>query len=432
MANPPTTRLPHPVTWLALGVLTLGLAGCSGPRLMPTPNVYRQAGTNPFADVPAVFQTNEVDLLYVTDRLREARPGHPPAYTAGRSDRLVYGSARVAIGDRVDWESLVRESLSARRTTALPLRVRWVEERGELPNPNLVPHLTPGGPLPRPDFFASANRAVAAFQDEVQRRLALTSRKEAFVYVHGFNNDFDWALVIAAQIWHFLPREGVPIVYTWPAGRGGLRGYTYDRESSEFTVYHFKQLLRALAGCPTLEKVHVLAHSRGADVASSAVRELLLEARGTNAPVARVAKIENLVLIAPDLDLEVATQRIAAEWVPLAMGRLTVYVREKDRAIGLANWLFEGMRRLGQIRARDFSDAQKSYMRRAASVQFIDARVKAGFLGHGYFHSNPAVSSDLLQLLRYNCDAGAAQRPLPRDEGLLWRITDDYFAPFPP
>lgn len=249
------------------------------------------------------------------------------------------------------------------------------------------------------------------------------------MYVHGFNNDFRWATAIAAQFWHFLPREGVPIVYSWPAGRGGVRGYTYDRESSEFTVSHFKRFLTVLAACPELDRVHVIAHSRGADVVTSAVRELLLEAGGAGTSVARVAKIGNLVLVAPDLDLEVASQRVAAEMVPLAVGRFTVYVHEKDRAIGLANWLFEGIRRLGQVRVRDFTAEQRAYMLRAGKVEFIDARVKAGFPGHGYFHSNPAVSSDLLQLLRYDCPAGHALRPLAREQDLLWRITDDYLAP---
>ena len=40
----------------------------------------------------------------------------------------------------------------------------------------------------------------------------------------------------------------VPVAYSWPAGSKGLiRGYTYDHDSSEFTVYHLKQMLHALA-----------------------------------------------------------------------------------------------------------------------------------------------------------------------------------------
>lgn len=420
--------------WFGAAVLLLLMlsgAGCAGPKLMPTPNVYRGRAEDPFASVPAVFQTNVVDLLYVTDRRLERGLDARPAYTHGRSPQLVYGTGQVRFGGEVTWERLVAESRSASRTTRLPVRVVWVQELGQFPPLPPAPEPTPLGLRPTPGSVERSQRAVSGFQREVERRLALTPRKEAFVYVHGFNNDFEWALGVAAQLWHFLPRAGVPIVYSWPAGHGGIRGYTYDRESSEFTVYHLKQMLRALAACPNLERVHLIAHSRGTDVASSAVRELLIEARGSGVGLTRVAKLENLVLIAPDLDLEVAAQRIAAEGVPLAVGRLTVYVREKDRAIGLANWLFEGIRRLGQVRVQDFTEAQRYYMRRARSVQFVDARVKADFLGHGYFHSNPAVSSDLLQLLRENCDAGSDCRPLVRAEDLLWKIKDDYLAPLP-
>lgn len=415
---------------MVLALLVLGLTGCSGPQLMPAPNVDRHPDDRPFAKVEPTFQTNEVDLLYATDRKREQRRDGTWAYTSARSDRLVYGSARVTIGELSSWDTLVRESLNPRRRRPLPLQLRWVEERGELPNLRAA-EAGPGlpGAGVRPSGLAAADREVARFQAEVHRRLLGTRRKEAFVYVHGFNNDFRWATAIAAQFWHFLPREGVPIVYSWPAGRGGVRGYTYDRESSEFTVSHFKRFLTVLAACPELDRVHVIAHSRGAEVVTSAVRELLLEAGGAGTSVARVAKIGNLVLVAPDLDLEVASQRVAAEMVPLAVGRLTVYVHEKDRAIGLANWLFEGIRRLGQVRVRDFTAEQRAYMLRAGKVEFIDARVKVGFPGHGYFHSNPAVSSDLLQLLRYDCPAGHALRPLAREQDLLWRITDEYLAP---
>ena len=79
-----------------------------------------------------------------------------------------------------------------------------------------------------------------------------------------------------AELWHFLGREGLPIIYTWPAGYPGIFGYTYDRESSEFTVFHLKQAIRWLAKLPEVENIHLLAHSRGTDVTVSAVRELVI------------------------------------------------------------------------------------------------------------------------------------------------------------
>ena len=111
---------------------------------------------------------------------------------------------------------------------------------------------------------------------ELSARLARTPVKDVYVFVHGYNNDFQNSVVTIAQLWHFLGRQGVPIAYSWPAGHGGLlRGYTYDRESGVFTVYHLKQMLRVIAACPDVRKAHLIAHSRRTAVLTSALRELL-------------------------------------------------------------------------------------------------------------------------------------------------------------
>src|SRR5207253_2224959 len=77
---------------------------------------------------------------------------------------------------------------------------------------------------------------LSAFQQMVQARVAGSDYKDVFVFIHGFNSAFEDAVFRAAEVWHFLGRVRVPLVYTWPAGHGGLRGYAYDRESGEFTV----------------------------------------------------------------------------------------------------------------------------------------------------------------------------------------------------
>ncbi|MHC4102689.1 MAG: alpha/beta hydrolase [Planctomycetota bacterium] len=87
----------------------------------------------------------------------------------------------------------------------------------------------------------------------------------------------------------FLKREGVAIAYTWPAGLPGLlQGYNYDRESSEFTVFHLKQLVRALVSMSEVEGISLLAHSRGTDGAITALRELVIEARAGGHPAGDV------------------------------------------------------------------------------------------------------------------------------------------------
>jgi esterase/lipase superfamily enzyme len=114
-----------------------------------------------------------------------------------------------------------------------------------------------------PEVQAAYKQAAEQVRQEIRQRLALTQRQAAYVYVHGYNNTFEDGALVVAEFWHFLGRQGVPILYTWPAGIGGLRGYTYDRESGEFTLFHLKQFLRVLASIPELEELHIIAHSPG-------------------------------------------------------------------------------------------------------------------------------------------------------------------------
>jgi esterase/lipase superfamily enzyme len=73
-----------------LGLLLLVvfvLAGCPGPHLMPTPNVYVHATSSPFADVAPSLRTNTVDVLYATDRKPQPRDDGTLAYGYGRRSR---------------------------------------------------------------------------------------------------------------------------------------------------------------------------------------------------------------------------------------------------------------------------------------------------------------------------------------------------------
>ena len=174
-------------------------------------------------------------------------------------------------------------------------------------------------------------------RNEFVRRLSATARKEAFVFVHGFNNDFEDAAFVMAELWHFLGREGVPIIYSWPAGRQtSTRGYNYDRESGEFTVYHLKEFLRTLASCAELEKFHLIAHSRGTDVATTALRELNIELGCGGQDARGLLKLGNLVLAAVDMDMGVTLQRIASEYVGRVAESVTIYSSTKDKALEFA------------------------------------------------------------------------------------------------
>jgi esterase/lipase superfamily enzyme len=268
--------------------------------------------------------------------------------------------------------------------------------------------------------------AAEQVRQDIRQRLTLTSRKVAYVYIHGYNNTFEDGVLVIAELWHFLGRQGVPILYTWPAGYGGLRGYTRDRESGEFTIFHLKQFLRLLASTSELEELHLIAHSRGTDVLISALRELYIETHAAGNDFRTVYRIKNVVLAAADLDLEVVTQRQAAEYVGLGTERTTIYVSDVDRAIGLSGCLFVSFRRIGQLRPEDLTDEQRQHLERVARTQLIDARVPTGLIGHAYFYRHPAVSADLVLLLRDQLEPGSPGRPLRKRGANFWQITKDY------
>ena len=278
---------------------------------------------------------------------------------------------------------------------------------------------------------------ATAFQDQaanarlheiIRRQLAPTAHKDVFIFVHGFNCTFDDAVFRAAEVWHFMGRVGVPIAYSWPAGHGGLRGYPYDRESSEYTVTHLRQFIKAVAACPDVERVHLIAHSRGCDVAMSALRELNLEIAAQRKSTQRELKLENLVLAAPDVDEEVFLQRFVAENLLQAARRTTIYISASDAAIELSGAVFAS-RRLGALGVKDFTPRLKESLAKMPKVQFIECHVSGLAESHNYVFTHPAALSDLILVLRDRRDPGAANgRPLRQPAEGVWELTDDYLA----
>jgi esterase/lipase superfamily enzyme len=424
-----------PLRIVLLVVLTTA-TGCAGPALVPTPNVYRDSDLDPFGNVPPVFQTNKVDILYATDRL-PAEPSSAPRvpgqeeqfrYGWGRSRSLVIGSTVVEIGEDVPWDVLVEASVNGKRDVPLPLKVRSITEIIRFPETPAPLEIVDGERRVPASHIAEKEAAVQELHEELRRRLAQTPRKEAFVFVHGFNNTFEAAAHRMADLWHFLGREGVPIIYSWPAGHPGLlKGYTHDRESSEYTVFHLKQFLTALAASPELERIHLVSHSRGTDVLMTAVRELILVSRASGEDPKAALKFGAIVLAAPDISGEVATQRLASENLQDGYESGTFYVMKNDRAIGSAEFLFADPKRIGQIRPEQLSDRQRVRLEALEEVAIIDSRIHTDFLGHGYFLSSPATLSDLILDLRYGRPVGAEHgRPLTEVAPNYYILDDDY------
>ena len=343
--------------WPALLLLLIAL-GCAGARvMMPTPNVHLDPNRDFYGDLHQELKSTEVPLFYMTDRGPERDEEGRLRYGSERSPSVAFGSAVVDLGVDITWEELLEASQMQTRLRPVKLELREVTEIVRAPNTPLPFREEGGRIVAEPGQLAQLEEARQAFRRVLVRQLERTPRKEVFIFVHGYHNTFADAAFAMAELWHFLGRIGVPIVYTWPAGHPGLFGYTYDRESSEFTVFHLRQVLELIASFPEVERIHLIAHSRGTDVAVTAVRELTIEARAAGIDPRKKYKIRNFVLAAPDLDVQVAAQRIVGDRVPLSVHRMTVYTSPEDKAIGYASRLFASPRgRMGTFGKDEMTD----------------------------------------------------------------------------
>ena len=423
--------------WLIFCIAVL-LTACSGQRvMMPTPNLYVDSGTDNYAGLHENLKSTEVPLFYITDRLPEKDENGNLKYGYMRSTSLAFGSTVVDLGEDITWEQLLEASRTDKRLDDVKMEVRELNEIVRGPNAPIPYTEVDGKIVEDPEFLAQRTATAEVFRKIMVQQLALTPRKEVFIFVHGFHNDFDDAAFAMAELWHFLGRIGVPIIYTWPAGHPGLFGYTYDRESSEFTVYHLRQTLQFLSTFPEVEKIHLIAHSRGTDVAVTALRELTIAARAAGVDPKEKYKIHNFVLAAPDIDRQVAQQRIIGDHLAHSAYRFTIYTSPADKAIGWSDKLFDSPKgRIGNVSVEEIPETTKVALERSnanfAYVNFWSATDKsdsdADSFGHSYFRNAPTVSSDLILMLRDDLDPGPPGRPLEPLGFSFWRVPPGYPA----
>jgi esterase/lipase superfamily enzyme len=409
---------------------------------MPTPVLYTGATARPlFTDVPAESRTPPLDLLFITDRAPATGPDDMRPYTAKRSRSVAFGSTTVEFGEGVSWGTLASQSTLAARTVKLDLTLGPTTELGHYPR---VPYRIAEAPMGisrAPEYVEEHEKANRALQAEVARRLALSPRKEIVLFVHGYANTFQDAALTMGELCHFLGREFVCAIFTWPAGgSGGLFfGYNVDRESSEFADEDLRKAIRTIADTPGLERIHLLAHSRGTGMLVTAVSELSVEAYITKTTLGQRFRIGNVILMAPDIDADVAPIKMFKVYsdpdlphgnvpapraiIPTSTGfHLTTYVSPDDKALGTSGWLFGSLARMGRLDASWFSPQDFEQARMSGMFDVVQVNNSGCFICHSYFVSNPSASSDIIAMLRYGLKPNEPGRPLVEVQRPFWRL----------
>jgi len=436
-------RLSRATAWV--GVLVL-LAGCATERsLMPTPLLYQDLSPASFSrEIPPERKRPDLDLLYITDRAPETGSDAKLPYGQERSRALAFGSTTVRMGENLDWTELAKQSVSPRRTKQIKLRLGTTTEFARFPT---EPYgiVVDGPRIRRSDAAMRGHReAKDALHRELSERLAQSPSREVLLYVHGCNESFESAAYTTAELCHFLGREDVCALFTWPASVSGnpLISYTATTESAAFAVDHLKKTLRMIGEMPGVAGVNVLAHSRGGGLTMDALSALGNEYQLRGEELFSALPLRNVVLLSPDIDTDIASLRLGVglsdpdsvpDWsvrrgttARAAPGfRLTIYASPKDRALLLSHVLFRGYRRVGRAGVDDMPAEMQDFFAKWGRFELIVYEGKrTDAFGHGFFTTNPLVSSDLVQLIRFGKRPGDPGRPLREVGPVTWVFED--------
>jgi esterase/lipase superfamily enzyme len=104
-------------------------------------------------------------------------------------------------------------------------------------------------------------------------------------------------------------------------------------------------------------------------------------------------------------------------------GRLTIYTSPDDRALAVSQFLFRSRSRMGQLRPEDVPDKAQRYFETGGRMDLISYEgERTDLFGHSYFTTNPQVSTDLIQLVRYGRRLGEPGRELIKTGRVTWKF----------
>jgi esterase/lipase superfamily enzyme len=210
----------------------------------------------------------------------------------------------------------------------------------------------------------------------------LTSGRDVLLYVHGFNQTFETAVLDAARLSDAIRFRGDTMVFAWPS-RAKLLDYGYDRDSAMWSRDALQAVLEQLLARPG-GRVNIVAHSIGTMLALEALRQLHTQ-HGDGA----AEHIGAVIFASPDIDMDVFTSSIR-HIGPLAH-KIIVITATNDRALAVSRWMAGGMTRVGS--------AEKSRLEKLGLRVFDASEEGWGLINHDLFLSDGQVRSLIRRVL---------------------------------
>lgn len=250
------------------------------------------------------------------------------------------------------------------------------------------------------DFNRQLNSALMAPDNQ-----SADGKRGLVVFIHGYNTDFSEGLYRATQIKHDYGIKSPLVHFSWPsAGETGL--YVYDRDSIKVSRDHLARLIRRLNQSKA-DRITLAAHSLGNELLMETLRQLALANKG-NLP----SKIQDVVLISPDVDIDVFNSQLAP--IKTLPKNFAIFVSRKDKALELSSFLTGDRARVG-------NNIEADRILRPG-IRIIDVTDFDG--GDDLNHFTAATSPNLVQLLKGLKKSGGAELLRSSPEGQQKSVTN--------
>jgi esterase/lipase superfamily enzyme len=225
-------------------------------------------------------------------------------------------------------------------------------------------------PMVESDYWANIKSTLAEIDP---------GKRNALVFIHGYNVSFERAARSAAQLGCDL-KMPMTAFYSWPS-KGHLLGYHADEDSIQDSEEHIVDFLTEFVKSAQADRVHIIAHSMGNRGLLRSIDKIAATFQGQTKPFGQI------FLAAPDV-APTTFKNKAAAYQSIA-DRTTLYISKKDKALWASSLIHKNSR-------TGFSPPVTI----VPAIDTIDvSNTDLSLLGHGYCMEDRDVLHDMYDLI---------------------------------
>jgi len=248
----------------------------------------------------------------------------------------------------------------------------------------------------------------SSYFDAISQKVNHSSKKAAFIFVHGYNVTFVDAARRTAQMSYDLGFDGAPVFYSWPS-YGSTAKYTFDEANIIWAQGNIEGFLKDFAEKSGAENIYIIAHSMGNRALTRAYISLI------NKNPELKSRFTEIILAAPDIDADVFKRDIAPAMV-LAGSPVTLYASSEDIPLQASKAVHGGHPRAG--------DSGENIIVLPGIESIDSTKVNTGFLGHSYYADEKSIISDMFYIFQNGLRASerAGLNEVASPDGIYWEF----------